>query len=720
MEDYVNVYIENDDGKVVLVECPSKTSFIKLKELVKEKNLTKKIKFLYFLIKGSTFDESNKKEIINLEEGDKIIIMDERSDESGVFTKFHVNINLNESDEERIPLNGILRLILIKHIASNIDANQIESDEIKKIILELQKDIKMKDNPQEDIKTNLEQNDGNNILAYSNYVCSIINDNIIYDLLNQVSSKKKNDILKYWSVLSKYEPFNKLFEVELFKAIERSYFDYSLIGLSLYQQTNRKKFIETMEKCPNLVVRYLFHGTQLDPISKIITNGFLYTRKAFYGMGIYFSDMLDYVSFYSGGKNYDSRRDNFGSILEVNDTFSCVSAEVYYNKNKKREIYDYSLFVDELDHFPTYQELKRDYPNQMVDYQGVHFARVEPNQGQIRKKEEIEDDIKEGRFIGTEYVITEMDQILPLYGLKFKRNEYFVIWRDNHFKGDNDYSDYLKERKLFIYEIAKMNAYFESSLEKALEIIKRKKSNKIILISNIGLDKAGKKFVEVARKILGFNVMVLFFSANPDHFSWLQEFPNALYTSNEDFYQKYILNYNEEGLLDLKKEVEECYDINLKFEDNFLKFPKFVNFAEYNEIKFNEKSPNFKKVTIKNSKTKSILCMDDNRKPCFKSNSDLDVKKYIWYVTLMNGEITLYSNDSYLGGNVDSKKATGEEFMQRFKYEEIKNNKYTEYLIYYNDKNNVLTVSGNQAILQSVSNNNEYQKFKLIEEIELV
>ena len=720
MEDYVNVYIENDDGKVVLVECPSKTSFIKLKELVKEKNLAKKIKFLYFLIKGSTFDESNKNEIINLEEGDKIIIMNERIDEGGVFTKFHVNINLNESDEERIPLNGILRLILIKHIASNIDANQIESDEIKKIILELQKDIKMKDNPQEDIKTNLEQNDGNNILAYSNYVCSIINDNIIYDLLNHASSKKKNDILKYWSVLSKYEPFNKLFEVELFKAIERSYFDYSLIGLSLYQQTNRKKFIETMEKCPNLVVRYLFHGTQLDPISKIITNGFLYTRKAFYGMGIYFSDMLDYVSFYSGGKNYDSRRDNFGSILEVNDTFSCVSAEVYYNKSKKREIYDYSLFVDELDHFPTYQELKRDYPNQMVENQGVHFARVEPNQGQIRKKEEIEDDIKEGRFIGTEYVITEMDQILPLYGLKFKRNEYFVIWRDNHFKGDNDYSDYLKERKLFIYEIAKMNAYFESSLEKALEIIKRKKSNKIILISNIGLDKAGKKFVEVARKILGFNVMVLFFSANPDHFSWLQEFPNALYTSNEDFYQKYILNYNEKGLLDLKKEVEECYDINLKFEDNFLKFPKFVNFAEYNEIKFNEKSPNFKKVTIKNSKTKSILCMDDNRKPCFKSNSDLDVKKYIWYVTLMNGEITLYSNDSYLGGNVDSKKATGEEFMQRFKYEEIKNNKYTEYLIYYNDKNNVLTVSGNQAILQSVSNNNEYQKFKLIEEIELV
>ena len=719
MEDYVNVYIENDIGKVVLVECPSKTNFIKLKELVKEKNITKS-SYIYIIIKGSTFDKSNKDEIIDLEEGDKIIIMNERNDEGGVYTEFHKNVNLNESDGKTIPLTGILRLILIKYIASNIDANKISSNEIKKIILELQKGIKMKDNPQNDIKTNLEQNDGNNILAYSNYVCSIINDNIIYDLLKLVSSIKKNDILKYWSVLSKYEPFNKLFEVELFKAIERSYFDYSLIGLSLYQQTDRKKFVETMHKCPNLIVRYLFHGTQIDPISKIITGGFLYTRKAFYGMGIYFSDMLDYVSFYSGGKNYESRRDNFGSILNVKDTFSCVSAEVYYSKNKKKEIYDYSLYVKELDHFPTYKELKRDYPDKMVEKQGIHFARVEPSGGQVRQKKEIEEDIKEGRFIGTEYVITEMEQILPLYGLTFKRNEFLVIWRDNHFKGDNEYSEFLKERKLFIYEYAKMNAYFESSLERALEIIKRKKNNKIILISNIGLDLAGKKFVEVARKILGFNVMALFFSGNPDHLNWLKDFPNALYTNSADFYQKYILKYNEKGLLDLKKEVEDEYDVKLNFEDNFLEFPNFVNSAEYDDIKFNVKSPNFKKVTIKNSKTKSILCMDNNRKPSFKSGADLDVKLYNWYVTLMDGEITLYSNDSYLGANVNSKEVTGEEFMKTFKYEEIKNNKTTELIIYYNNKNNVLTVSGNKAILQSESNNKEYQRFKLVEEIESI
>ena len=195
-EDYVEVYIENEKKSVFMVDCPNKISYKDLKKLVKSKNMTD-INYLYFIVGGNSFDENKEDEIIDLEEGDKIIIKNERTDEASVYTEFHKNVNLNESDGKTIPLTGILRLILIKYIASNIDANKISSNEIKKIILELQKGIEMKDNPQKDIKTNLEQNDGNNILAYSNYVCSIINDNIIYDLLKLVSSIKKNDILKY-------------------------------------------------------------------------------------------------------------------------------------------------------------------------------------------------------------------------------------------------------------------------------------------------------------------------------------------------------------------------------------------------------------------------------------------------------------------------------------------------------------------------------------------
>ena len=542
MELNVEIFIENEKGKSFLVDCPKEIKYSQLQKIIKDKNITELTNYYYILLNGATYDDNNLNEILKLEEGDKLIIVNERSDENGYFIEFHKNYNLNENDMKTEPLTGLLRLMLVKYISSFIsDTSNINSQEIKKIISDLRIGLKEKENTKEDIKANLEETQGNNILVYSNYINSIISDKIINQLLQLLPKNKQNEVKKQWSLLSKYQDFSKLFEEELFKAIERSYFDYSLIGLSLYEQKNRRIFIESMNTCPNLVVKYLFHGTQLDPIKEILTDGFLYTRKAFYGMGIYFSDMLDYVAFYAGGKDFKTRREYFGKVIPVNSVFSCVSAEIYYSQSKKKDIYDFNLLVKTLDHFPTYEEIKRDYPDKMVEKDGIHFARVEPYQGRVRKREQIIDDAKKGKFIGNEYVITEFQQILPLYGLTFRRNEFFVVWRDNHFKGNNEYSKFLKERKLFIYEYAKMNAYFEDSLEKALEIIKRKKYNKIILISNIGLDKAGKKFVEVARKLLGFNVVVLFFSGNSSHFSWLQNFPNALYTNNSSFYKDFII-----------------------------------------------------------------------------------------------------------------------------------------------------------------------------------
>ena len=155
---------------------------------------------------------------------------------------------------------------------------------------------------------------------------------------------------------------------------------------------------------------------------------------------------------------------------------------------------------------------KENYNDKMVEKEGIHFIRHEVI------KENIDKEInytKKGKFILCDYVITEKDQILPLYGLTFKRNEYLIVWRDPHFEND----EFLKEKKLFIYEYSKMNAYFVGSIERALEIIKRKRFNKIILISNIGLDLSGKKLVEIARQILGFNVTVLFYSKNRTHLS---------------------------------------------------------------------------------------------------------------------------------------------------------------------------------------------------------
>ena len=652
--------------------------------------------------------------ISTLKEGDIISKANTILDEKGVFAEFHKNPNLKEIDLNNKSLSGILRLILIKYISSFItDINQINSNEIKKIISILKKGIKPTENPEIDIKTNLSENSGRDILSYSNYVCSIMTDEKIKTLLEIVGSKSKEEIINYWKILSLYEEFNQLFWIEVSNALKNSYFEYSLISLSMFEENNKKDFLKEKKNCKNLMAKYLFHGTLIDPISKILTKGFIYTRKAFYGLGVYFSDMLDYVAFYSGGKDYKSRRSYFGCTLPINETFSCVSSEVYYDKTKKKNIYDFSLMVNDLDHFPTYEEIKRDYPDKMVEKNGVHYARIEPEYGQVRNKEEIISDIKKGKFLGTEYVITEKEQILPLYGLTFKRNEYLIIWRDSHFKGANEFDKFLEEQKLFIYEYAKMNAYFESSIEKALELIQRKKYNKIILISNIGLDLSGKRFVEIARKILGFNVMVLFYSKNKSHLSWLQNFPNALFTDNSNFYQEYILNYNEKGLLNLKKKIETYYNIKLIFDNNFLKFPKFINSDKFDNIIFGEQIQYFKKVVIKHSNTNSILCIDDKKNICLIEQDIVDINLNIWYVTIIENEITLFCNGYYLGINVDLKTITCKKYMEKFKFEIINNNNY---LFYYDNKENILTIDENRnLIIEKEKSDRTNQKFKLIE-----
>jgi hypothetical protein len=339
MESRVEIFVLAENGKTYMIEVPKNIAYSELDKIINEKKFASS-KYHYVVFKGADFNRKDGNKILHFEEGDKISVYNDRIEEGCVFADFHKNYNLKEDNNinNNIPLTGILRLILIKYISSFI-ANEsiIQYQVIRDIIKELKNGMKIKNDPQNDIKANLTENSGNNIIAYTNYICSIIGDQHINYLLNLLPRNLQNEIKKYWSILSKYEEFNHLFQAELLKAIENSYFDYSLIGLSIYQQNNITRYLEQMRKCPEPIVRYLFHGTRIDPVSKIITNGFFYTRKAFYGMGIYFSDMLDYVAFYSGGKNYDSRRENFGNTLPVNTTFSCVSAEIYYSKSLKKD-----------------------------------------------------------------------------------------------------------------------------------------------------------------------------------------------------------------------------------------------------------------------------------------------------------------------------------------------------------------------------------------------
>ena len=66
-------------------------------------------------------------------------------------------------------------------------------------------------------------------------------------------------------------------------------------------------------------------------------------------MGVFFTDLLDYASYYAGGTNFYNRRENFGTILPVGKTISCIAKEIFYDIEKKKNIYDNKLWLGEFD-----------------------------------------------------------------------------------------------------------------------------------------------------------------------------------------------------------------------------------------------------------------------------------------------------------------------------------------------------------------------------------
>ena len=111
------------------------------------------------------------------------------------------------------------------------------------------------------------------------------------------------------------------------------------------------------------------------------------------------------------------------------------------------------------------------------------------------------------KFKGTEYLVTNWNQILPLLSVTVERVKYLIVWRDNNFNtsNPNGYSqfknmlEYNNEIKNYASFNLKTKIYYFNESNEALEFIKWKKYNKIILITN-GKNN-GYEFIENARKI---------------------------------------------------------------------------------------------------------------------------------------------------------------------------------------------------------------------------
>ena len=240
-----------------------------------------------------------------------------------------------------------------------------------------------------------------------------------------------------------------------------------------------------------------------------------------------------------------------------------------------------------------------------------------------------------------------------------------------------------------------------------------------LLITSIGLDLSGKRFVEIARKIFGFDLMVLFFSANEIHLKWIQNFQNCLYTDQSKFYEEYITNFNKDGLEKLKKDVEKEYNITLmKFSDNFLSYPNFKNEGDFSSLNFsnNNKYIRHVKICCKNNKS-LFLKMKEN------GNVELSEEPSMWDVTIIDNEITLFSNGFYLDvtkRKIGDKEEIGEELIG-YKYMIIWNFKIDNdyYLFYYPKKERDNKLSSENNILKvNKERIDENEYFELLDVIE--
>ena len=376
-----------------------------------------------------------------------------------------------------------------------------------------------------------------------------------------------------------FQEYLKYFESEFEKSLQNSIFEYNTKFIA-YIYRDDEKYKSGKLHCNNLQKKILFHGTKSKAISNILAGHFRHANVHIFGKGVYFTDLIDYAWYYGSESDTDNRA-NFYTIPRIKDSFSFIASEVYYDRTKFEQVYDNNTIDDE------------------VPKNGIRHACVCHDSSVIPKNK-----LKKYKgFIGTEFLITNWDQILPLLNITLERVEFLIVWRDNNFEisNPNGYSefqemyDYNNRIKKYAGFNLKTKIYYFNQSNEALNFIKRKKYNKILLISNGGNDGIG--FINNARKIIGSNTISLISCYTiENHIESIKNSENILINSKEYDCTKEFLklstNKNINGLKKLQKDIE----VKLKniidsfsfqpINDNALYFPNFKENGTFSELHF--------------------------------------------------------------------------------------------------------------------------------------
>ena len=494
-----------------------------------------------------------------------------------IYVKF-IKLNTQSAYNFNKELKGILKLCIINEFADKINLPDFgiwKMGGLPEIVYFIFKILKYgynykyeNDNPSENIKEILKKEKGCNIIKFSNFVDEEIKIGMLQNIMSIIPISDLQNINDSNFRLGKYDKYMELFETEINSSLKNSVFEFSIVSLVILDRENYDKFENERAKCPNRYDKILYHGTQIHPASSILSQLFKKSENSGYqhGKGVYFTDSLDTCWFYGGPKG---SKINIDKIPGIGDTFTSIANMVYYNKNG---------FLKVKDHKERLQPGKNE----------INFAYVSSNLESIENPDP-------KKFYGTEYVIWDLDQVCPFISIKFKREEFCVIWRDDNFKEEAVYNDeydtvfkqFLKDRMKYIKQSAKCNIYPCATTEEALKLVNWKKYNKIILISNVRPDLEGKKFVEQARQIIGNDVIALFSAYTIQHLEWIKNYKNALYSNNTKFSEEYLESFDSESKMrELISKMENYYNVKFNIDDNFLYFPLFEEEGKYSDLSF--------------------------------------------------------------------------------------------------------------------------------------
>ena len=409
-------------------------------------------------------------------------------------------INLNNISQEKFleVLNDTLKIktgniknILQDNLVIAQQEKQYKPDFINQNLLDLTTD-ESKDKLCKTIKEHYAKNDiENNIFEVAKNVTPEDIKSFYKNLFNE--TKTQQDDLCDIILNNEFQEYLRSFEIEFEKSLRNSIFEYNTKFVA-YIYRSDEAYQSAKLRCNNIETKFLFHGTRAWCISRILASNFRKASTHFFGDGIYFTDLLDYAWFYATEtEDEDEKFKNVGRIPKLKESFSIIVSQIYYDNSKFEQVYNSDKENEEV---PDYG-----IRHVCVDYNGTEISKQKLN--------------GHNGFIGTEYIITKKEQILPLLNITLERTEFLIVWRDNNFNESNpnnyEYFDEMIEFNKQIKKYAAFNLktkiYYFSETSEALTFIKRKKFNKIILISNGGNN--GIDFIKEARKIIGSDTISL-------------------------------------------------------------------------------------------------------------------------------------------------------------------------------------------------------------------